>query len=33
MTVYGAYRLRLLRDLVLVGAGDQRLLAFATASL
>jgi outer membrane protein assembly factor BamB len=33
MTVYGAYRLRLLRDLLLVGAGDQRLLAFATASL
>jgi len=33
MTVYGAFRLRLLRDLLLVGAGDQHLLAFSTASL
>jgi len=30
---YGAYRLRLMRDLLLVGAGDHRLLAYATASL
>jgi outer membrane protein assembly factor BamB len=33
MTVYGAFRLRLMRDLLLVGAGDQHLLAFSTASL
>lgn len=33
MTVYGAYRLRLVRHLLLVGAGDQQLLAYATASL
>lgn len=33
MAVYGAFRLRLIRDLLLVGAGDQRLLAFSTASL
>jgi PQQ-like domain len=33
MTVYGAFRLRLMRDLLLVGAGDQRLMAFSTASL
>jgi PQQ-like domain len=33
MAVYGAFRLRLISDLLLVGAGDQRLLAFSTASL
>ena len=33
MTSYGAYRLRLMRDLLLVGAGDRRLFAFATAAL
>jgi outer membrane protein assembly factor BamB len=33
MAIYGAYRMRLVRDVLLVGAGDRRLLAFATASL
>jgi outer membrane protein assembly factor BamB len=33
MALYGASRLRLVRDVLLVGAGDRRLLAFATASL
>jgi len=33
MATYGAYRLRLTRDLLIVAAGDRRLLAFATASL
>jgi len=33
MAVYGAHRLRLMHDLLLVGAGDQRLMAFSTASL
>jgi hypothetical protein len=33
MGAYGASRLRLARDLLIVGAGDRRLFAFATASL
>jgi hypothetical protein len=33
MATYGASRLRLARDLLIVGAGDHRLFAFATASL
>jgi outer membrane protein assembly factor BamB len=33
MTVYGAFRLRLIRDLLLVGTGDHRAMAFSTASL
>jgi outer membrane protein assembly factor BamB len=33
MALYGAGPLRLMRDLLLVGAGDRRLFAFATASL
>jgi hypothetical protein len=33
MATYGAYRLRLTRDLLIVRAGERRLLAFATASL
>ena len=33
MGTYGASRLRLARDLLLVGAGDRRLFAYATASL
>ena len=33
MGAYGAYRLQLMRDVLLVGAGDHRLLAYATASL
>jgi hypothetical protein len=33
MALYGAGPMTLLRNLLLVGAGDRRLLAFATASL
>lgn len=33
MGAYGAYRLQLMRDLLLVGAGDHRLLAYSTAAL
>jgi outer membrane protein assembly factor BamB len=33
MGMYGASRLRLARDLLIVGAGDRRLFAYATASL
>jgi hypothetical protein len=33
MATYGAYRMHLERDVLLVGAGVSRLLAFSTASL
>ena len=33
MGMYGASRLRLARDLLIVGAGDRRLFAYATAAL
>jgi hypothetical protein len=33
MGAYGASRLRLARDLLIVGAGDRRLFAYATAAL
>lgn len=33
MAVYGAHRMRLVRDLLLVGAGERRLFAYGTASL
>jgi len=33
MAVFGAFRMRLIRDLLLVATGDSRLLAFSAASL
>jgi outer membrane protein assembly factor BamB len=33
MALYGAYRMRLVRNLLLVGAGERRLFAYATGSL